>query len=280
MMYARLLSILLTLIFLAGCEHHPSAIGPYYGGYTTLESALENASSAKELRLSAIGDSLSPEIGRLQKLWHLEIRDSPIRFLPEAISLLNSLTHLELINTQLESFPPQIWRNRKIFNLYIDSCGISFIPDSLESSSITWLALHDCNIDSIPAWMMHWEQLHTLGLSSNNIKNFNVDEFSYKDLSQLSLQYNQLRAFETASNSFKSLYSLDLGNNELEEFNVASGSLSELKYLSLHYNNLTDFRVTASALPKLVHLGLVGNPIPPSSRDRIRLSFPNAVVYF
>ncbi|MBR9976992.1 MAG: leucine-rich repeat domain-containing protein [Bacteroidetes bacterium] len=281
-MNMRYFILLFPVIMFAGCEYE-AGYGlrpPVVGRYTDLDSALEDPSSVRELILTDIGDSLSPEIGQFPRLYHLEIRDSPIRFLPEEIGELK-LTRLKLVATRLEHIPPQIWRYKNIYDLSIIRSTISTVPDSLISSNIHILELSLSKLKSLPEWMQRWEQLDgSLILDNCEFEHFSAGENAFPGVWQMGLRRNSLRTFEAGPNSFRSLKILYLHSNKLTEFNVSSGSMRNLQSLDLKYNNLTDFQVPMSALPGLEYLSLTGNPIPPASVERIRQSFPNTRVIF
>ena len=99
--------------------------------------------------------------------------------------------------------------------------------------------LSDKSLITIPTWVPKTQNLTTLLLNKNKIKNIPTNLASAKRLIELDLSYNELEDLNDVIGSFKRLTILDCKNNFIEKISPAIGNLKQLFDLSLDFNNLS-----------------------------------------
>ncbi len=163
--------------------------------YESLDEALKEPSQVKNLSLNVIGDSLSPEIGKLVNLEYLYIEHSNIKYLPDSFMNLVRLS-----------------------DLYINDCGFESIPKQLFGlENLRSLSITKCNIESIPPELGSLQKLYVFSLRANRLIEFTRGRLQTRNLGVLSLESNLLTTFDYTKDDFPSLHYLSLSYNPLPD---------------------------------------------------------------
>ena len=118
--------------------------------------------------------SLSPapaDLGRLNALWGLNLRDNELKELPQEIAQLTSLTNLFLDRNKLKSLPAVIGQLTSLTDLRIVDNKLADLPGKIigRLTSLDWLWLHDNKLTSLPAEIGRLTSLTELFLIGNQL---------------------------------------------------------------------------------------------------------------
>ncbi len=193
----RRLSFVLVIAFtcsLSGCSEGPEStpIEPAKV-YESLDEALKEPSQVTKLHLNDIGDSLSPEIGRLVNLESLVILHSDIKYLPDSFMNLVRLSALYINDCGFESIPKQLFGLKNLRSLDFDGCNIESIPPELASLQKLYVFSLDANrLIEFTRGRLQTRNLGVLSLESNLLTTFDYTKEDFPVLTYLSLSYNPL----------------------------------------------------------------------------------------
>ncbi len=134
---------------------------------------------------------LPPEIGQLQNLSRLVLRDNKLSSLPPEIGQLQNLSYLSLHSNQLSSLPAEIGQSQKL----------------------SALVLRDNKLSSLPTEIGQLKNLSELDLRYNQLSSLPAEIGQLQKLSALSLSYNQLRSLPAEIEQLQKLFHLDLRDN-------------------------------------------------------------------
>jgi Leucine-rich repeat (LRR) protein len=161
--------------------------------YESLDEALKEPSRVKKLSLNDIGDSLSPEIGKLVNLESLLIEHSSIKYLPDSFVNLVRLSALYIRDCGFESIPKQLFGLKNLRSLSITMCNIESIPPELASLQNLWVfSLRANRLKEFPRGRVQTRDLSMLSLESNLLTTFDYTKEDFPLLTYLSLSYNPL----------------------------------------------------------------------------------------
>jgi len=161
---------------------------------------------------------------------------------PERICSLTGLRWLRLNNVGLENIPSQITQLDKVEHLSVNNNKLHAIP-----SRITTL-----------------QNLRVLRARNNNLTNYGVPIglFELEDLSTVDLSYNNLKECPAELENARTLLVLNLSNNEIEVIpNQVFINLTDLMILDLSNNKLETLPPQMRRLTNLQTLILNNNPM-------------------
>ena len=99
--------------------------------------------------------SLSPapaDLGRLNALWGLNLRNNKLKELPQEIAQLTSLTDLFLSFNKLKSLPAAIGQLTSLRQLYVYDNKLTSLPAEIgQLTSLTYLNFHGNQLTTLPA---------------------------------------------------------------------------------------------------------------------------------
>lgn len=255
----------------------------YYGVpapkvYENLSEALKNPSDVYKLRLK--GDYLPDKISkltRLSKVQILDLDDTHLEELPDALGAMtglmilvsrrnrlkrispelakaSALMYLELYGTELDSVPGFFGQLRRLELLRIGpnySDTLRLNPRMADMQSLRDLQLLDCNLYRVPAW------IHRL-----------------KNLERLVMIRCKLDTMEVALRESPKLKVLDLSGNNFRTFPKELYHIRTLEYLALRDNQLSEIPENIIFLNRLHTLDLRGNPIKADNLRLLQLALP------
>uniref|UniRef100_A0AAV2L2B3 P53-induced death domain-containing protein 1 n=1 Tax=Knipowitschia caucasica TaxID=637954 RepID=A0AAV2L2B3_KNICA len=165
--------------------------------------------------------------------------------LPDSMSALCFLTHLDLSFNQLSSLPSCILHLPALSSLVLCHNRLSALPPDMDQlSSLTFLSLMGNQLVSLPQSVGQLKALQTLDVS-----------------------YNLLHILPDETGSLESLVKFELSHNKLKELPESMGLLLSLRELVINSN---DLRVIPPSLNKLPLLKVdssnnpLGQPLTPS----------------
>lgn len=165
--------------------------------------------------------------------------------LPQSMSALSFLTHLDLSFNQLSSVPSCVLHLPALSSLVLCYNLLDALPpDIAQLSSLTYLSLMGNQLASLPQSLGQLKSLQTLDVS-----------------------YNLLQQLPDEIGSLEGLVKLELSHNKLQELPETLGSLLSLRELVINSN---DVRVMPQSLKKLPLLKIdsnnnpLGQPLPPT----------------
>ncbi len=138
-------------------------------------------------------DTLPANIGELDALKTLNLKNNKISTLPEEISDLDNLEKLILESNRLKSFPESIGTLKNLEILYAHHNQITSLPSSfVELTNLQVLWLHFNNISFLPVNLGNMINLETLWLHNNQIEEIPASIGELESLEWIRLEYNQL----------------------------------------------------------------------------------------
>ena len=177
--------------------------------------------------------SLSPapaDLGRLNALWGLNLRDNELKELPQEIAQLTSLTNLFLDRNKLKSLPAVIGQLTSLTDLRIVDNKLADLPGKIigRLTSLDWLWLHDNKLTSLPAEIGRLTSLTELTLHGNKLTSLPAEIGRLTSLTGLFLQGNKLTSVPAEIGRLTSLTALFLYGNQLTSLPAEIGRLREL----------------------------------------------------
>jgi len=138
-------------------------------------------------------DTLPANIGELDALKTLNLKNNKISALPKEISDLDNLEKLILESNRLKSFPESIGTLKNLEILYAHHNQITSLPSSfVELTNLQILWLHFNNISFLPVNLGNMINLETLWLHNNQIEEIPASIGELESLEWIRLEYNQL----------------------------------------------------------------------------------------
>ena len=182
--------------------------------------------------------SLSPapaDLGRLNALWGLNLRDNKLKELPQEIAQLTSLTDLFLNGNKLKSLPAEIGRLTSLTELNLGDNKLTDLPAEIgQLTSLTWLNLWGNQLTDLPAEIGRLTSLTELGLSGNQLTSLPAEIGRLTSLTRLWLHDNQVTSVPAVIGRLREFgceLKLDDGVTiEGESFSTYAGSDSDSDY--------------------------------------------------
>ncbi|KOX75280.1 Protein flightless-1 [Melipona quadrifasciata] len=175
---------------------------------------------------------------------------------PESVRSMTGIQWLKLNETNLTEIPEEMGKLSKLEHLSLVRNKVERLYGELtELCCLRTLNIRRNNVKSsgIPAELFHLEELTTLDLSCNNLKEVPEGLERARSLLNLNLSHNHI---ETIPNTLfihlTDLLFLDLGNNKLETLPPQTRRLANLQTLNLNHNPLGHFQLRQ--LPSLMNL--------------------------
>ncbi len=112
---------------------------------------------------------LPKEIGKLDKLIALELRENSLEYLPKEIGQLVNLTYLNLWFNSLKSIPREIGYLYKLQDLNLSYNRINSLPKEIgKLTNLTSLSLTNNNLQKLPEEITQLKKLTWLNISGND----------------------------------------------------------------------------------------------------------------
>jgi Leucine-rich repeat (LRR) protein len=132
--------------------------------------------------------SISPEIGNLKSLIHLDLFDTQVGNIPDEIGDLNKLVHLNLSATRITRIPKEISYLQNLTHLDLSRNPITGIPKEIGYlRNLTHLNLSRTTIKNIPKEIGYLQNLTHLDLSYSQVSYVLPEISDLKNLTYLNL---------------------------------------------------------------------------------------------
>ncbi|XP_048519020.1 protein flightless-1 [Dendroctonus ponderosae] len=175
---------------------------------------------------------------------------------PDAVAYMTGVQWLKLDRTQLRSIPKEMGSLMKLEHLSLTRNELEKLHGELtELNCLRSLNLRHNKVKSsgIPAELFHLEELSTLDLSHNNLKEVPEGLERARSLLVLNLSHNHIDAIPNALFiNLSDLLFLDLSDNRLETLPPQTRRLANLQTLVLNNNPMGHFQLRQ--LPSLTSL--------------------------
>ncbi|KAM4733971.1 LOW QUALITY PROTEIN: p53-induced death domain-containing protein 1 [Anableps anableps] len=151
--------------------------------------------------------------------------------LPDSVSSLFHLKHLDLSFNQLTFVPPCLLRLPALSILLLSHNHVSALPPDLgQLSSLTYLSLMGNRLKSVPPSVGQLKALQRLDVSNNILQQLPDEIGSLGELVKLELSHNKLKQLPESMGSLLSLRELVIYSNDLR---VIPNCLNELPLLKM-----------------------------------------------
>lgn len=210
------------------------------------ELVLNSAEAAKEIKENGIDES----VFQIQTLNFLEISKVGLSHVSDNIGNLNNLTSLVLRNNSLVTVPESFGKLSKLklldlsFNS-LDKLG-SFISKLTQLQSL----LIGSNVITASPSLEDLSNLHIFDASHNKLESFpdGIDGAHMPCLLDLNLAGNKIKALPEGICSIPTLRTVDVSNNELNEIPAVVGTCGKLRDFRFNDNKLKDKRLVKMGL--------------------------------
>lgn len=140
-------------------------------------------------------DTIPSNIGELDAMRILNLKNNKISTLPEEIGELQNLEKLILESNRLNTFPENIGNLKKLEILYAHHNQITSLPSMfVELTNLQILWLHFNNLSFLPENLGEMINLETLWLHNNQIEEIPRSIGELASLEWIRLEYNQLNS--------------------------------------------------------------------------------------
>jgi leucine-rich repeat protein SHOC2 len=192
---------------------------------------------------------LPEQIGRLTRLYSLDLFSTGLVVLPDSFGNLSSLQLLGLSNNKLTSLPTTIINIRTLYQIILtNNVRLRSVQSLNGLSNLQILNTDRCPIERIP---LNLPGLYVLQMNNNNL----TDLVGIRTLGnntivskQFYFKMNHIRLLPPQIGYVRNLYRLDLDQNELASLPLDIFNVTTLRYLDIR-NNLfsgTELRTIAA----------------------------------
>jgi Leucine-rich repeat (LRR) protein len=168
---------------------------------------------------------LLPEIGELQELKILDISNTMVEELPEEIGKLKRLKTLYVRNSRVRLFPTQIRELQCLERLYARNTGIIYVPSEIrELQHLETLDVSDTNVAEVPIEIGALQHLKTLNISNTKITKLPIEIGDVGDLETLDISNTRITELPREIGKLQHLKSLNICNTEIRELPWEAGN--------------------------------------------------------
>ncbi|XP_070571184.1 uncharacterized protein [Ptychodera flava] len=204
------------------------------------------------------------EVMKKKTIVELTLENNQISSVSDEICrTLSNLTHLNLRQNKLESFPEGISHFKKLKYLDLSRNPIGKIPEEVQyfrsTNKLTHLYLHDLQLKGFPSPILQFFKLEILDISNNKLGKLPASIEKLTNLTQLHISNCELTSLPSSIKNFKALTSLDASNNKIHEFQTHLCNAVTLQTLNLENNEITEVPNDVNNLAELTLLNLKQN---------------------
>ena len=165
-----------------------------------------------------------------------------LNILPENIGNLDSLQNLQLKDNEISSLPGNIGNLKNLERLIMESNLLTFLPDSFgDLTKLKILRLNDNKLISIPSSIGNLVKLEDLWLQNNQIISLPNEIGNLTNLAKLFINDNLLEFVPETIMDLENLIWLKMDNNSLSELPASFCNIySELDIFSISNNFICD----------------------------------------
>jgi len=213
-----------------------------------MENAKRDAHSSNGAAIFVTSDMqiehLTPDIGKLERVYELSINNDNLISLPEAIGNLKDLDWMEIKNNKMTQLPESIGNLKKLRILILDMENLESIPDTLKNCiNLEWIKIRSSRLTKIPDIFANLKNLKQILFDGENIKSISK-----------SLQYcSNLEGFRVRSKVLDDIPDIFSNMPKLCNFEIETpipkllpssiSNLNTLLRVALYMENLDDIHL-------------------------------------
>ena len=226
--------------------------------YTSLDSAMANKKLVRFLNLS----------------------DKGYKSFPQKVFKFKNLQSINLSNNKIDKFPLRI---NKLYNLKtINVSGNQISTMNQNMMLMSYLRNIDLSYNKFTElnyFTFYYKYLEVLNVSNNSLSEI-PKNIKSRNLRELYLNNNQIKELPRSLGRLKKLEKISIAHNQIEELPITFGGLNSLKAIDLSYNKLSELPETFYRIDKPKIIILTGNPLPDSVIQKVKETWPSAIVEF
>ncbi len=213
---------------------------------------IEHSVEAIDLRNSKLSE-IPNAIFDLNSLSILLLSNNKIDLIPENIShLADSIFFLDLSDNYINKIPSQIGDLARLKVLNINSNSISFVPSEIgHLINLERLGLSRNKIEYLPPEIGQLTKLTKIDLYRNDLQSVPPEISNLNKISELNFSNNQLTIIPSELGQLSNLISLSVANNRLQSLPPEIGNLVNLQVLILSNNKLVELPIELGNLLRL-----------------------------
>lgn len=203
---------------------------------------------------------LPDSIGKLSSLTTLDLSENRIAEIPEAIGGLSSLQVLDLHGNTISELPESIGNLLNLLHLDLRGNQLRSLPPTIDRLvRLQELDLSSNGLPSLPESIGLLVSLRKLNIETNNIEEIPHTIGRCVSLKELHADYNRLKALPEAVGRIESLEILTVRYNNIRQLPTTMASLSNFKELDISFNELESVPESFCFATTLVKMNISNN---------------------
>ncbi len=230
-------------------------------GYVLNACEVECLNRIVHWRVCDVG-RLIERIRKLESLSDLDVSNTQISELPESICELKSLESLNVSHTQISELPKRICGLKSLTTLDVSKTQISELPESIcELKSLESLNVSDTEINDLPERVCELKSLWCLDVSDTKINDLPEGICELKSLMGLNVSHMQIRELPERVCELKNLWNLDVSHTQIRELPEGICELKSLEHLDVSHTQIRELPERICELKSLRELNLSNTQI-------------------
>ncbi|KAL1569794.1 Plant intracellular Ras-group-related LRR protein 4 [Salvia divinorum] len=229
----------------------------------TLKPVTASGQDGEKLSLIKLASLIEASVKKgTQKLVLQAKLSDQIKWLPDSIRKLSSLTTLDLSENRIAELPDAIGGLSSLEVLDLHANLISELPETIgDLLNLLNLDLRGNQLRSLPPTIDRLVRLQELDLSSNGLPSLPETIGSLVSLRVLNIEMNNIEEIPHTISRCVSLKELHADYNRLKALPEAVGRIESLEILTVRYNNIRQLPTTMSSLANLRELDVSFNEL-------------------
>jgi hypothetical protein len=197
-----------------------------------------------------------------KKIIVLQVVGNKVRYLPDSMGNLRSLSSLWILNSKLQQLPDSIGNLETLLYLYLPNNLLQSLPESLGNlRQLVALDVSNNRLQGLPASVGQLESLHMFYGNNNRIETLPENLGNLKRLRMLNVYNNLLKSLPDSVEHLQGLLYFHAWNNTLALLPNNIGNMKALAVIDVRRNNLTKLPDSIGELKHVEYLYLAGNPL-------------------
>ena len=199
---------------------------------------------------------------KINEIESLNLSNTDIKELPEAIGLLFKLQTLDVSGTQLISLPESIGNLSSLQSLDISGTQVTSLPESIGNlSSLQSVDISGTQVTSLPESIGNLSSLQSLDISGTQVTSLPESIGNLSSLQSLDVSGTQVTSLPESIGNLASLQSINVSGTQVTSLPESIGNLSSLQSVDISGTQVTSLPESIGNLIKLSHLDISGTDI-------------------